>query len=186
MNKKEALKIFRDDLVELQNITPYDLLDFNSKEAELDYIEKKTNEFDICDTFLNKEDSDGIVVVSKNKFYAISPIFIHSDAFIKFFKFLENKGLPHRYDSQDMFEHFNDEGYVLFRVVNNSGVMGFDPYIPDELNDYQIRVLNNFTRDLHKVNHEIEDIDRMNSLNIKYAMKTIKNAVSKNEKKLVK
>ena len=186
MNKKEALKLWKEELEELQDITPYDLLEFNSKEEELEYIENKTKEFDICDIFFNKEENDGIVVIAEDRYYAISPVFIHSDAFIKFFELIENKKLPHRYDSQDLIEHFNDQGYILFRIVNNSGIMGFDPYIPDKINDYQIRTLNNFTHALHKVNREIEEIDRMNSLNIKYAIKTIQKSVSNNEKSLIK
>lgn len=189
MNNIDNYKKLKQSLELLLDVTPYDLLEFNNRIDEEKYIEKKTNEFNLYNTLLNTDYSmqhDGIIVISEDKFYAINPIFIHGDAYKKFFSFLEEKEVSFNYTNQDIIEYYNKKGYVLFRVVNNNGIIGCDPYIPEKLNDYQIRKIENITCDLCRVNKELEDFDRKNSDNISYAIKTIKNSIKESKKILKK
>lgn len=181
MKKKEVLKDLKKSLNEIMDITPYDLIEFSSTEEEKEYIQRKTSRFDLRKVLLDQNDNDGIIVISDNDFYAINPIFIHTDAYRKIFNLIDNSSIPINYGSQDIIDYYNKKGYVLFRVVNNNGVIGCDPYIPEKINDYQTRMLDNISRELNRVHKEIEDIDRLNSYNLEYSMRLIKASVRSNE-----
>lgn len=175
MDKKEFLGKFKSALDEIIESTPYDMFSFDSREDEAKYISKKTSNFDITKQLLKDSGEDGIIVITKDSYYAISPISIHDDAFVKLFNHIneENK----HFKNTRPIEYYVDKGSVLIRVVNNRGIVGFDSYMPEELNDYQIRMLDNIARELNGVYKEIAEFDDMNASNIKYGIDTIRGSV---------
>jgi hypothetical protein len=178
MEKKEYLCKVKDTLNEMAEIietTPYDLLSFSDRDAEKNYIDSKTASFDITKKLLDPDGSDGIIVITDNSRYAISPVFIHDDAFVKLFKYIYN-GEKH-FCKPDIIEYYNNLGNILIRVVNNNGVIGFDSYIPETISEYQVRELEKITRELSGVYKEFYDIDDMNANNIKYGIRTIQDAI---------
>jgi hypothetical protein len=80
MEKKEKLLELKNKIEEVLKVTPYDLLEFNNREDEQSYIDKKTKEFDIYKNLIELEDSDGIIVITEDKTYAINPVFVHDDS----------------------------------------------------------------------------------------------------------
>lgn len=173
--KKEQLNALLSEIYEKGS---YDILEFKDYESEKAYLEKKTEKYDVFDHLVCNEDSDGIVIITEDKTYAVYPVFIHDNAFAKIFKFIYH-GEKHFY-KPDVIEYYNNLGNVLIRVTNNNGIKGFDSYIPEKLNDYQIRKLSSITRDLNRVYKEYEDIDDMNANNIKYGIRTIRDSISEN------
>lgn len=178
MNMKKYLKTAKDSLEEIMNVTPYDLITFGSSEDEQTYIEKKTEEFDITDALLEKEDNDGIIVITEEKTYSISPVFIHDDSFVKLFKFLDDG--KEQFCKPDIIEHYNNRGNILIRVTNHDGILGFDSYIPERISDYQVRTLDRYARELGSVYSELEEYDDHNAKNIKYGIRTIRESLLDN------
>ncbi len=171
MNKKEYTQKVKEALVD---VTPYDILTFNSREEEQAYIDKKTSEFDITKNLLDIDDGDGIIALTDDKMYSVVPVFIHDDAFVKLFEFIDGKK---HFCRPDIIEYFNKQGYVLIRLTNHDGVKGFDSYIPEKLTDYQIRTLERISRELGSVYRELEDTDEYNAHNIKYGIRTIRESI---------
>ena len=179
MDKKDFLNRVKDTLNEIIESTPYDLMEFNNREEEEKYINNKTKKFDISNYLLNPDGCDGIIVITENSLYAISPVFIHSDAFIKLLNYINNE--KKRRFIGDPIEYYTDRGNILMRLVNNNGVIGFDSYLPTKLSDYQIRELEKVVKELNYVYKEIEYIDDRNAKNIDYGIRTIRDAVKENE-----
>lgn len=181
MEKKEKLLELKNKLEEVLKVTPYDLLEFNNREDEQSYIDKKTKEFDIYKNLIELEDSDGIIVITEDKTYAINPVFIHDDSFMKLFKFIYN-GEKH-FCKPDIIKYYNNLGNVLIRITNNGYIIGFDSYIPKELSEYQVRTLERFSRELGFVYKELErsyEFDQnaeSNAKNIKYGIRTIRESL---------
>ena len=89
------------------------------------------------------------MIITDNCKYAVSPVFIHSDAFIKLFNYIRNEN--RKFYNSDVIDFYTNKGYILVRVVNNNGVIGCDLYIPESINDYQIRALDSICKELNCV-----------------------------------
>lgn len=181
MNNKESLIKIKKDLEEVIKVTPYDLLNFGNREDEESYIDSKTEKFDIYNSLLETDDCDGIIVITDDKTYAVSPIFIHDDAFVKLFDFIY-KGQNTKC-KPDVIDYYNRLGNVLIRVTNHSDVKGFDSYIPEKLSEFQKRSLERIVKELGFVYRELEkeaeydDYADSNSKNIKYGIRTIRESL---------
>lgn len=182
MNKVQLLNVVKNSIDEIIENTPYDLNDFENREEEKKYINNKTSKFDLKESLLSEEENDSIMVITDNCKYAVSPVFIHSDAFVKLLNYIRKDN--RKFNNSDVIDFYTKKGYILIRLVNNNGVIGCDLYIPEKINDYQIRALDIICRELNDVYKELEDFDEDNAKNIKYSIKTIKDSVK--EKKLVK
>ena len=183
MDKKGYLNQVRISIDTVLNNTPYDLLDFGSREDEKKYIDKKTSEFDIKEALLKKRDTDGIMVITETERYAISPVFVHDDAFVKLFKYIYN-GATHFY-KPDPIAFYNNLGHILIRVTHkDNGEIGFDSYVPEKINNYQILELQKITRELNDVFKELEyrkgRTNEVNINNIRYGLRVIRDSISDN------
>lgn len=180
-NKKELLNSYKTSLLRItQKEACYDLIDFSNRDEERDYILNKTKKYDISEKLLQNDnhDDDGIIVITEDAYYAVSPIFIHSDAFKKMMNFIHEKNYSSRYD----IEEFAEMGNILIRVVNTRGIVGFDSYIPEKINDYQLSMLERIIKELNSVYKELEIYDDRNAQNIKYGMKIIQDSIKQNVK----
>ena len=189
MTQKDYLEQVRDSVDEVLNKTPYDLLEFSSREDEKKYIEQKTKEFDITKALLKNRDTDGIMVITETERYAISPVFIHDNAFVNLFKYIYN-GATHYY-KPDPIAFYNNLGHVLIRVTHKANdEIGFDPYIPEKINNYQLLELQKIIRELNDVYKELEyrkgRTNDINMNNIKYGIRIIRDSISDNVNTLKK
>ena len=178
MNKIEYIKKVKKSLEEIENVIPYDLISFNTSDEEKAYIEKKTDDFDITEALLEKDDNDGIIVITDNKTYSISPVFLHDDSFVKLFRFLD--GGREQFCKPDIIDYYNKRGNILIRITNHSDIIGFDSYIPKKINDYQARCLDRIARELGNIYCELKEYDEHNAKNIKYGIRTISDSLADN------
>ena len=180
-NKKELLNSYKTSLLRItQKEACYDLINFSCKDEQRDYLLNKTQNYNISEKVLQNDnhDDDGIILITEDNYYAVSPIFIHSDAFKKIMSFIHEKNYSNRYD----IEEFAEMGNILIRVVNTRGIVGFDSYIPEKINDYQLSMLERIIKELNNVYKELEIYNDRNAQNIKYGMKIIQDSIKENEK----
>lgn len=150
----------------------YDQIMFSSREEEREYIEKKTKEFDLDESLLEKTNNNGIIVITEDSLYAVEPVDIHQMAFQKLFRNIKDNDVF--LDISEVEDYYVYEGNILIRTVNRGGVIGFDPYIPREINDYQIIQLERLLNRLYGIHKDLEEYDEKNADNIKYGIDTIK------------
>jgi len=150
----------------------YDLTFFSSMDEEKKYIDEKTSQFKLDKSLLENSRNNGIIVITRDKFYAVEPVNIHQMAFQKLFRCIDDSDVF--LDISEVEDYYVFLGNILIRVINRDGVKGFDPYIPQDINEFQRLQLESFISKLDDVYSVLRKNDSKNAENISHGIDVIK------------
>ena len=93
-------------------------------------------------------------------------------AFQKLFRCIDDSDVF--LDITEVEDYYVFLGNVLIRVINRDGVKGFDPYIPQEINEFQRLQLESLISKLDDVYSVLRKNDSKNADNISHGLDVIK------------
>ena len=146
-NKNKALN---NKLKSKEEIYYFDDIVFSSPEEELEFAEEVTKKFSIWDCFINHKRCNATIFLDANNEFCLHPIKTHLFSAMKLYRALHNSDIDMDTDESALGFN-NNQGNVIFRIVNESSEKFFVPYFPTNINEFQLEKLKKYYQDFFEV-----------------------------------
>ena len=116
----------------------------------MEFAEEVTKKFSIWDCFINHKRCNATIFLDANNEFCLHPIKTHLFSAMKLYRALHNLDIDMDTDESALGFN-NNQGNVIFRIVNESSEKFFVPYFPTNINEFQLEKLKKYYQDFFEV-----------------------------------